>query len=538
MIALGGNPDTCFWEGSAEAQTGWAVVGIGIHRDDSRDTIMSRADWSRLLQQRSVDTMPLDGHFLALRWDGRLLECFTDQLGLRTAYVAENTGGICISTRLDWVARATRRSGIDVAAFGSRWLLFNQISYESGIADIRRIGPDGYARFRGGTIEDSRSRPWLPPFESLPAPAVLERLRELSTCALAHRDAPSLGLSGGLDSRLLLAMLMSDPKNEFVTHTFGDPEDPDVRVALQITRKCGLTNHYFNDPLPDPEACIRAVRDYVAQTGVVEPCSSFLKLRYYPKLRERTKLMIDGGFGELARRQYLNRLVKLGRRALEKRDPSGIIELMRLHRADIFSRDVDVLMEAGATRDLQRLIEQMPQVEEIGPENFADLLAVRTRVPNYGGPEQARIDGEILNFMPFVQPSFLRKVFGTPAVRRSNAVWHHDTIRSLNPALARFPLAKGGVTHRFGLSTNLSWLATRAKARVGRKYVDTASRRLLSHLREYIVDIVHSGDVATNAMYDRRKILDAVSRYYGGEAHLESTVDWWLTFELWRQSLR
>ena len=157
------------------------------------------------------------------------------------------------------------------------------------------------------------------------------------------------------------------------------------------------------------------MHSFVAQTLLVEPSTSYMKLRYISKLRKDVRMMIDGGFGEIARRQYLNRVVTFGRQALLTRDTTRLLQLMRSHRADIFSAEVSRLLENGAFNSLEKILDEMPAVEKIGVENFADLLAVRTRVPNTGASEQARIDTEILNFVPLVQPSFLRAVFGIPA---------------------------------------------------------------------------------------------------------------------------
>lgn len=536
-VAVGGNPDTCLWESNAEMSSGWVVVGLGILRTSTQISIMSHADWARLLARESFDPTLLDGHFAILRWKGGLLECFTDQLGLRTVYFGTSQNAVFISTRLDWLARTIKHSEIDFASFGSRWLLFNQVSYNSCIAGIERVGPGGHATFRLGSILNSTCTPWLPSFHPAPATAPIEILQEFVRCALAYKYTPSLGLSGGLDSRLLCSVFTNSSPERFITHTFGAPDDPDVRIALQITKALGLPNRHLNDPLPDVEQCIQAVQSFVAQTMLVEPCTSYLKLRYYPNLHDEGRLMIDGGFGEIARRQYLNRVVRLGRSALKARDASRLIQLMQAPRADIFSTETTALLERGALTGLQNTLNEMPAVESIGVGNFADLLAVRTRVPNFGGPEQARIDGEIINFMPLVQPSFLRAAFGIPARLRANAGLYHGFIRKLNPPLARFPLAKGGFTHRFGFSSNTAWLSTKLKSFLTQGYSDPLPDMLLTHIREFVLDIAHSKDIATSSFYDSRHVVNAVDGYYRGEHHLRRTVDWWLTFELWKRSL-
>jgi hypothetical protein len=537
-LALGGNPDTSFWESNTETSSGWAVVGIGIMSMDSQPFILTRDDWRRLLRQESFDATTVDGHFVVLRWKHDRIECFTDQLGLRTVYFRKHDTGICISTRLDWVAQTTNCAEIDFSSLGSRWLLFNQVSYESCVVGIERLGPGGHATFKNGLLIHSTAfNPWLASFESGTTAKAVGVLTSLVNCALSHKYKPSLGLSGGLDSRLLLALLAKNPKSYFATHTFGNLGDPDVQIAQRITAALGIPHRHFDDPLPNVQTCVSGLRSFVAQTLLIEPSTSYLKLRYYPKLREDGRLMIDGGFGEIARRQYLNRVVRLGRGALRRHDSSRLLQLMRSHRADFFSPDVTTSLRNGAIHSLEKTLSDMPAVERIGVENFADLLAVRTRVPNYGAPEQARLDSEILNFMPLVQPSFLRAVFGIPTKLRSNAGLYYGIIRTLNPALGRFPLAKSGYTYRFGLSSNLSWLITKVKSKFAEGYSDPKPHLLLAHLREYVLDVAHSKDVTTNSMYDSQKVVDAVSKYYRGDLHSRGAVDWWLTFELWKRSL-
>lgn len=536
-LAIGGYSGTGLWEIETETSPGWAVVGIGILKMNHKCCILTRDDWRRVLSVEFPDLSCLDGHFVALRWKSDKLECFTDQLGLRTLYFSKYDKGICISTRLDWVAQTSKCSEIDFAALGSRWILFNQVSYESCVVGIDRLGPAGHATFRDGVvIHSTMYTPWLPTFTPNSTALPIECLQGFVQCALNHRYKPSLGLSGGLDSRLILALLASSPGAEFTTHTIGDLQDPDVQIAKSITSALAIPHRHFDEPLPETSQCIKGIRSYVAQTILVEPSTSWLKLRYYPRLREEGRLMIDGGFGEIARRQYLNRVVRLGRRALLLRDVSRLLQLMRTPRADIFSIEIVGLLQNGAQQSLEKALDEMPNVETIGVENFADLLAVRTRVPNYGAPEQSRIDGEILNIMPLVQPSFLRAIFGLPVKVRSNAGLYYDLIRKECPALSRFPLAKSGFRYRFGLSSNVAWLIVKLKSKFAKGYFDTKPDMLLAHLREYVLDISHSNEVMTNAMYNHRRLLDAITRYYGGELHLRNTVDWWLTFELWRRS--
>jgi hypothetical protein len=185
------------------------------------------------------------------------------------------------------------------------------------------------------------------------------------------------------------------------------------------------------------------------------------------------------------------------------------------------------------------MLNGLPNIEATGVENSVDLLAVRTRIPNYGAPEQARLDGEVLNFMPLVQPAFLRAVFAASVRARSNARFYRDLIRRHAPELTSIPLAKAGSSYPFGLPMPLALVLTRIRARVGRRFVNPDPDVLLSHIKEFVLDTAHSISAGGWPGYDIRKVQDAVDSYYfKGDARQTNAIDWWLSFELWRGSLK
>jgi hypothetical protein len=440
-----------------------------------------------------------------------------------------------LSTHLDWLAATGNRREVDFHALGSQWLTFNQLSYVSGVKGIGRLGPGGSIHFDRGASRIHHTVPWAPEFQPEESARAIDIARSLIVCAFRSSHVPSLGLSGGIDSRLLLALLTGVRDSRFLTHTFGDREDPDVRIAGAIASSLGIVNRHFDDPLPGLTACVDAMRTFVARTNLIEPATSFQKLRYYQKLGREGNLLIDGGFGEIARRQYFNRMATLGRSALYGRDITRLLTLIRSARPEIFAPPVMEMLRSGARRSLEETLGHMPAVGEIGVENFADLFAVRTRVPNYGGPEQARLDATVLNFMPLVQPSFLRAVFGMPVRERRNAAFYYEAIRTAQPVLQNFPLVKSGLTYPFGISSVTASMLIKAKSRLSRAHADQGPQRLLAHIRPYVLDLAHSQDVASNPMYSPGAIAKTVTRYYKGETRMQAAVDWWLTFELWTQ---
>ncbi|NBC17859.1 MAG: hypothetical protein GVY18_11160, partial [Bacteroidetes bacterium] len=378
--------------------------------------------------------------------------------------------------------------------------------------------------------------PWTPPFSDGDDGSSFEA----ALSAFVHPALPadarlSLGLSGGLDSRLLLSML---PEQGTQVHAFGDASHPDVTISRRIASDLGLLHRHLHEPVPDADACLELLRAHVARTQVVSPASAVLGLRHYPTLHADDNWVIDGGFGEVARRQFMNRLLRRGRTALKQLDADGVLPHLRVSRADVFDDEVLQTMERGAARQLERQWATMPRPDDIGLENHVDLLGVRTRLPNFFGYEQNRLDGLARCTMPLAQPSVVTAVFQLPLRDRRGGRLVRRLIREHQPALARHPLVKGATTYPFRLTPTLAYLWTHVKARFQPASPDVQRRTFLDRLRPFALDAVDSTDVRTYALYDRDKLRRLVRGYYrDGDSESAAALDWWLAFEVWRRCL-
>ncbi len=88
-------------------------------------------------------------------------------------------------------------------------------------------------------------------------------------------------------------------------------------------------------------------------------------------------MIIDGGFGEIWRREFANRLLLLGRKALLEKDFKRIYSILKHNKADIFSEEVLKEMEKGTIEQIEKLFEEMPDVAKIGPANWIDIFSIR-----------------------------------------------------------------------------------------------------------------------------------------------------------------
>jgi hypothetical protein len=402
------------------------------------------------------------------------------------------------------------------------------------LKNIHRVGPGGNATIVPTTFS-SEHKHWLPdssaasdkPIDTVLKPYLLPQKENFNI---------TFGLSGGLDSRVLLA-LYAEQRNSIALHLFGHPEDADIQIAKQIAREEGLRQAYYHKPIPSANELLTTLPEYVGQVCLVAPVSSYLKLRYYPQLHSENKIIIDGAWGEILRRQLFIRLGLRGKKGVLTGDPRQIYNHVKFEHASIFTKDITKQMKQGFENQIAGLWQEMPEISEIGFENFIDLFAICTHLPNDSGPEQSRMDSEILSYMPYIQPSFLDVVFQVPIYLKRNGKLSRQLIRKYWASLTKYPLVKAGITYPFSLSRIPAVLWMKTKSKLWGGYHDLLQLEFLRHMSEFIHDTIHSTEVKTFPAYDHRAIVDLVDQFYLGKKELASKLDWFLTFELWRRCM-
>ncbi|MDO8550076.1 MAG: asparagine synthase-related protein, partial [Ignavibacteria bacterium] len=480
----------------------------------------------------------LNGHFAAARWNKNKLELFTDQLGIRNIYLTNLNDCIAFSTRLDWLSKLNKKITIDWEEVGACWFLLNQISQKSILKNVERMSQRGKALINLNPLSyQIKNQPWHP--NLIPSLSedkdFISILRDFTLCGLNNDKKISLALSGGLDSRILLALLISSKSKNWFLHSINFPDHPDTKAAKVIAKELNV-EHFFWEPLiPPADKIISLLTEYVGETILTTPASKFLLLQFYSTLYNQNKIVIDGGYGEIARRRYLNSLLFKGRNAIYNSKYGKIISLLKYSRSNIFKDDYVQLMQVRMQKQMDEIFHTMPMVKSFGVENWLDLFAIRTRLVHFS-VEQSRSDSQLVNFMPFVQPSFLKKLFETKVKDRNNSKLFYKIIKNFSPSLSQIPLVKGGTTYPFGLGSIPSSILIKLKNKLGFYYKDNLVIQFLETLSEYIQDTANSGDVTSCEYYDQKKVKDLVEGFYRKKnLALANEIDWWLTFEIWRR---
>ena len=539
-IAAGGLKETClcgsFPATPGQQKVGWLVCGLGIQQRDGRFSLMSQTDWETALADNAFSSQQLNGHFAVLKWNGAQVSCFTDQLGIRNLYLTQTERFTAFSTRLDWIARLQPNCEIDWNQLGGRWLLINQLSTESILTHTVRLAQGGSAVCTPQSIS-FKNQPWEQNFASNAAKEdIASTLSNLTGPPFQTGKTVSLALSGGLDSRLLLSILLSSNHKNWCLHSFGNPGHPDVQVPLRIAADLGIQHTFIETALFEPHTYPNLLRDYIGQTMLAAPVSGIIRLHFYATLHRQNKIVIDGAKGEIARRRFLNRLLITKRKALLAGGAEDIYPHLKAHRSSIFNRDMVKVMKDGAYQQIERLWNNMPSIREIGMGNWLDLMTIRTRYPNLSA-EQGCGDELFVSYMPYAQPAFVRQALNLPLTKRKNGRLFRRILRSNCPQLTHFPLVEGGTLYPYPFTTIPASLWTKMKQRLGYTFRDNTSQNFLDNLEEFIQDTVHSSEIKLVEFYNYPAILKMVSEYYQGNKRYTSELDWWLAFEIWRQTI-
>jgi hypothetical protein len=529
FITAGGNPDSCFF--SAEEK--WIACGFGIIELNHQKRMMTKENWSEYFHNQRHPI--IEGHFIAINWNDNELHFHNDALGLRTIYFHESASRIFFATDLNKLTSFIKNTAIDFKILGSRWLLFNQMSNKSFIKNVKKLPPDSEATIKSNSL-NILSKNFNYNIPGTTDENLYGSIRRYVNIKLPDRYSLSLGLSGGLDSRMLLAAMLKEKLN-FKVHTFGYEDDQDEIVANRIGKSLNLDlKHIKYQPVYDDDF-IERLNNYCTMSQLAEPASSYIKLRVFEDEYFQSKILIDGALAEFARRQFMKKLLYRGRKFIFNKDYLSISKLLTVHRASIFNAEIQKDMNSGILDDIENIFSELPDVKKVGAENFVDLMVLKYRVPNYFGPEQSRLDNIMMSFMPFAQARLILTSLGIPAKHRSNGKLFYKAIDEYYPSLKNIPLVKNGITYPYRSSTIKSFLITSVK----KKFIKTSAYNykvgLFDFIEVYVRDLFADQQAQQYSSYDQAAVKKIISDYYSGNKGRVDDLDWLYTFEMFRRKM-
>jgi asparagine synthase (glutamine-hydrolysing) len=419
-----------------------------------------------------------------------------DWLGLRQLYLWRGDGVAAVSTSAR--ALAVLAGGeVDAAGLGAQALIGWQIGDSTIFRGVAVLPPaaivslqEGAATVRQYASSASVEAPTPPKLDDAVDEMAVILRSWLSSYVEDHRDSV-LQLTGGHDSRILLAAIPSQAREGLHTLTLGDPSSPDVRIAANLSRRYRM-NHQVVELSPDlwPEPA-HAHRLLIASAHELDCMASPLALA--PLLLAERGLeqgrRLSGLGGEVARGFYY---------AGNPRDATTSPHLVeRLARWRIFANesvepealDPDFYASAQATT-LEALCGLFPAGNWL---RATDHFYLFQRMHRWSGTHSsvAAVRRHFIN--PMFDHRFIELALGVaPADKRDSILLGRLTAR-LDNELARIPLDTGLSPAGLGHPTPFTRIATSASTT--RKVVHKIGQRL-RHGRRPQLGAEHASAVA------------------------------------------
>ncbi|MCG8374648.1 MAG: asparagine synthase-related protein, partial [Balneolales bacterium] len=364
-------------------RTGWVVSGIGISSGEEPKTLI-KEDWEYLLHSNSDLHSSINGHFAIARWSTDTLELTTDQVGMRNIFMHQTGEYILFSTRLDWIIKLVPQVSIDWKLFGSTWLGINPFSSHCFITGIDRLAQGGKAIITSNKVLFSNKR-WTPSSIQSTSESVEQTLASL--CLAAHRSfgTLSLGLSGGLDSRVLYALLIDSGIEPLSVYTFLEHGHPDEKMAAQLSEMYDLKHHSLPIKSPPVDEIRNQTSEISIRSLLMASIFQLPAFNEYAAIGDKNWITLDGAFGEIGRRRYLRGLELRGKKYLLDRNIPGLIPFFYAPKADIFLLEIETEMQAGFRQEFEEEVFHMPIPDKKDTGNWLDLFSIRTRGQNLYG---------------------------------------------------------------------------------------------------------------------------------------------------------
>lgn len=508
----------------------WIISGIGIYPYPNT-ALVSTADWNNLFLNDFKKISDLNGHFVGVKIDQQNIEIVSDQVGMRSLFIIKKGTAVIFSTRIDWLLAFSEKE-INWKVVGENWLSVNAFSGKCMIDGILRIHSSAQCKIEIKSISYT-PKSWTP----TPVEIDLEDyLFKLSSAIYRDSGSISLGLSGGLDSRLLLAILAGNSNIDYDLYTFSGLNHPDEKIARKLNSRLNKTHHFIEHEVS--EVTLESLGNVAVRSMLNSSIPEYQSFKLYDQIGKQRKKTIDGAIGEIARRRFYRIIEVRGKKALFHNDIHALSNFFYAPKAGIFNEDIKTEMILGYRSQLEEVISKMPDVQSFEIGNWLDLFTIRTRLINIAGMNQELSDEYLFHLMPFVQPDFLNGVFSLPISERSNAKLFRRIIKKYIPELSKYSLVKGDNEYPFWMNdlTSLVWM--KANTKLGRFYRNQFLTDILLKNETQIRDLFSSSFFKEAGCYNLNRTHSLIHSFYNDNNYnLASELNWLLTFELFRKTI-
>ncbi len=360
---------------------------------------------------------------------------------------------------------------------------------------------------------------------------------------LSHKEDIGLSLSGGLDSRAIMAG-MKDEARGLSTYTLGLQGCADQKLAARLSAIAG-TRHEF------VELDRAYLRDFekVSSTmihlsdGMYHPRESteILALEYFK--RAGFKILLRGHGGELAK-AALAYPVKVTRDVRSLSIGRGVIDKL-FESANIVMMDFDpkLLFHNGAykfTKEAakQSIIESCDSVSELlTPADVFIYYYLKEYIRRHDVASLEIFRTQVEIRLPFLDEEYLKLLMQLPVQNRNFNEVHLALIRQCMPELVKVPDSNTGAPMdanliRLTVTDKINTLMKRLKIRGFRHYAEFQDWHRKS-FREIIKRIIFSKELMDRGIFDPNGLKAVFEQHISGKKDYANLLGTIVGIELW-----
>ena len=535
FLAAGGHEETCLIhqanEPAKEGLCGWFVSGLGLLKDGETVRVMGVADWKKRIGMEAIDVSGVDGHFVVLAWTESQVRFCTDQLGIRNLLLGKTPSGIAFSSRYNWLKPIIKDSGFDFSGIGSYYFSSHQLGGRSLVKGVERLVCGIHGIADKNTYAYTQNY-WKTNYTDLDfSDALTSFSNPTRNGSLSNNRGKynAIGLSGGIDSRVVLAARNQIDNDWAFTYDEGDQAD--IHLAEKLALMKGIGHQLYEPQNFEPDFLLKNLKHSCRVIGPRKPAFNNLHFQYYPELESKIGLMLHGSYGEVLRQGLLLNIEVRGKKALKNRDWTKITDFLNYYRPAIFKEGYSEMLKEGKQDGIDWISSVIPDFKMTASE-VVEWIALRVCMPFTQGWTQISDDEWFPSISPLIQPSVIGSNRMLALDMRKNGKALRNYIKSKELALSKFPLAKNNRTIPFSLG-QLGTIAYLKMKRGDKRHLEKADplEAIMDSMEEYIQDRVHSRSFIESDIFDSEKIKDAVP------TNDRTKLRWWLAFDTWNEVL-
>lgn len=498
----------------------------------------------RYLESGTEHLCEISGSFNVAWWDGRVgrLVLANDRLGHRPLFFVLRNGVLAFSSMMARVAATGIFSPeIDVEGFADLLSYGYILGERTLLKDVRILPPASFLTYEGGEVRIHRY--WyldnLEPYGRYDERR-LDELEDVFKIAVKRSIRPdltcSIGLTGGLDSRCILAAA-ANQELSYVTHTGGQPDSTDVMLAKEIATQVGV-KHIFELLSPDNlgEWLVPMV---LRQGGIVatlhsHPCQTLYSP--YPFDAE-----VSGVGGEFVRGFWVFPA------DLNVRDLSAVSKLLKRWILSKTTQHLEQLWKPEFLRLGLRAPEEHldPLIMEYNPKDSPvaalEYLYLHERCRKFLNKATLIVRASREVYFPYLDHQWIEALASIPISERITNRIQVDLIKRLYPELLDIPHAKNLVP----LSVPAWRLQTieryrRIKRRVRRRFgggvpshkLDLYYQWSRGEMRSILFEILYNPNAAFRTYLRWETVKTLLDQHFSGEDNWQDLVAALTVFEI------